>query len=126
MTYLEKSSELACAASVAVFVLINEQGTDMEFLPLKPRQYPNSELEARSARWAGRGLRSVGVIGLVGTSPKCEFKEPLDVNVVTPLAGAFIAYLQSLFQESFAEQLEGFEIQELFRLWKMDDPRLEA
>jgi hypothetical protein len=126
MTYLEKSSNLACAASVAVFVFVNEPGTDIEFLMLKPMQCPDSELEAIRTSWAGRGLRSVGVIGLVGATPKCAFKEPLDASVTTSLAGAFVAYLQSLFQESFAAQLQGVEIAELFKLWHMEDPRLEA
>jgi hypothetical protein len=123
MTYLEKSSELACAASVAVFVLVNEQGTDCEMLPLRPRVCPDSELAALRDRWAGRGLRSVGVIGLVGTAAKCEFKEPLDVNVITALAAAFVAYLQVLLQDSFAEQLE---VQELARLWSLADTRAHA
>jgi hypothetical protein len=126
MTYLEKSTELACAASVAVMVLANGQNDDIEFLPLQPRRFSDAEMLDLRARWAGRDLRSVGVIGLVGATPECAFKEPLGVNVTTSLAGAFLAYLQSLFRDGFAAQLEGFEVQELCRLWSLADTRTDA
>jgi len=126
MTYLEKSTELACAASVAVMVLANGQNDDIEFLPLQPLRFSDAEMLDLRARWAGRDLRSVGVIGLVGATPKCALKEELDVNVTTSLGGAFLAYIQVLFRDGFAAQLEGVEIAELFKLWHMEDPRLEA
>jgi len=78
------------------------------------------------ARWPGRGLRSVGILGLVGTTPRCEFKEPIPLNVVVSLAAAFDAYLVSLFQENFAAQLGELEIAELCRMWSMDDPRMDS
>ena len=36
MSYSEKSIQIACDASIAVLALSNSEGTDLEFLPLKP------------------------------------------------------------------------------------------
>lgn len=126
LTYAEKSTELISTASVAVWVLINERLGDVELLPLWPRRYSDNEVAELVARWQleGRGLRPVGIMALVGATPCCEFKEPLKAKVVLSLAAAFTAYLQALFQESFTAQLEGFEIEELGRLWSLADPRL--
>jgi hypothetical protein len=124
MTYTEKRTELLSTASVAVWVLINEQRDDVELLPLLPRQYSENEVASLVASWQlERGLRPIGVMGLVGTVPRCEFKASLEAKVVLALASAFTVYLQTLFQESFAAQFEGFEIAELCRLWQMEDPR---
>ena len=126
MTYSEKSTQLALDASVAVLVLTNAQCDDMEFLPLKPRQMTEREAAELLTRWPGRGLRSVGIIGLVGTSPRSAWKEPLEPEHLNALAGAFLAYLHALFCDSFAAQQEGVEIAELESLYALQaDPRPE-
>jgi len=125
MTYVEKSTKLACESSVAVMVLMGAPD-DVEFLPVKPRMADANMLDELKARWHGRGLRPVGMMGLCGTSPRCELKEPLEPEQVTALAGAFLAYLHVFFRDSFAEQLEGVEVQELGRLWSLEDPRTDA
>lgn len=126
MTYLEKSHKLALDSSVAVLALSNPECTDIEFLPLRPTQMSASDRVALAARWSGRNLRSVGVIGLVGTSPHIASRDPLDSEQVTALAGAFLAYLHVLFSDTFAEQREGVEIQELQRMWSIPDTRFNA
>lgn len=67
MTYQEQSAQLAIDASVAVQVLMGTPD-DIEFVPLKPQPADSSMWADIKARWSGRGLRSVGVIGLVGAS----------------------------------------------------------
>jgi hypothetical protein len=124
-TYSERSTQLALDASVAVLVLTNAQCDDLEFLSLKPRQIPESTLLELRTHWAGRGLRSVGIIGLVGTSPRCALKEELEPEQISALAGAFLAYLHVLFAGSFAEQQAGAETAELCRMWSLEDPRPE-
>jgi hypothetical protein len=119
MTYSEKSTQLALDASIAVLVLTNAQFDDVEFLPLKPRQMTESEKAELVTRWPGRGLCSIGVLGLVGMTPRSAFKEPLEPEQVTALAGAFLAYLHALFSDRFAEQLEGAEIAELERIYAL-------
>lgn len=119
MTYSERSTKLALDASVAVLALSNPEGTDIEFLSLKPKQMTHSDLAELAARWPGRNLRPIGVIGLVGAAPACAFNEPLEPEQVSALADAFLAYVHVLFCDSFADA----EIQELYRLWSMEDPR---
>ena len=126
MTYREKSTQLALDSSVAVLVLSNPECTDLEFLPLRPRQMSTSDRVELAARWSRRNLRSIGVIGLVGTCPRYALKEPLETEQVSALTDAFLAYLHVLFADSFAEQLEGAEIQELQRMWSLSDPRTDA
>jgi hypothetical protein len=124
MTYLEKSTQLALDASVAVQVLMGTTPGDCEFIPLKPKAADETMLADIAARWPGRGLRSVGVIGLCGTSPCCAFKEPLESDQVSALAGAFLAYLHVMFADSITAQMEAAEIQELQRMMSIPDMRM--
>lgn len=125
MTYSERSTQLALDSSVAVSVLIGAPG-DVEFLPLKPRAADETMLAELKARWPGRGLRSVGVIGLIGTSPQYALKEALDPEQVTALTAAFLTYIHSLFLNSFVAQMEAAEIAELERLYALPDTRTDA
>jgi hypothetical protein len=122
-SYYERSNQLAADAQVSVLVLGNPETADAEFLPLAPRTFSDAEAQALRARWPGRGLRVLGVLGLCGASPRCVFKEPLDPRVVDALASAFLTYLHVLFGESLAEQREAAEIAELERLFSLPDTR---
>jgi hypothetical protein len=104
MTYSEKSTRLALDSSVAVLVLGNEDCTDIEMLPLKPRQMPPSERDYLQKCWHGRGLKSLGVMGLVGPSPRFALKEPLEPERVSALADAFLEHVHAVFCDGFAEQ----------------------
>ncbi|WP_109486987.1 hypothetical protein [Occallatibacter savannae] len=104
MNYREKSTQLALDSSVAVYVLANADCTDVELLQLKPRTMSAHEAEALRDRWHGRGLDSVGVMGLVGTSPRCALKEPLGPERESLLMSAFLEYLHGLFCDSYAEE----------------------
>lgn len=103
MSYQDKSRQLAVDASVAVLVLMGTAPDDVEFLPLKPKVADAAMLAELKARWPGRGLRCVGVIGLCDTLPICALKEPLETEQVSRLLGAFLTYVQALFADSFAE-----------------------
>ncbi len=118
-TYSERSTQLALDASVAVMVLANPQCDDVEMLELRPRQLAQSGLAALASRWAGRGLRSIGVIGLVGASPRCEFKEQLDPEQVSTLVDEFLAYAHRLFCDGFTARQEA----ELRHMWMLPDTR---
>lgn len=126
MTYSEQSAQLAVDASVAVLVLSNPECNDVEFLMLKPERLTACELTELKMRWPGRGLRSVGTIGLVGTSPRWALKEPLTFEQITTLADAFLAYLHVLFCDALAERQESAEVAELERLHTLADTRTEA
>ncbi|MDR5729806.1 MAG: hypothetical protein RB191_20525 [Terriglobia bacterium] len=124
MTYSEKSTQLTLDSSVAVLALSNPDCTELELLPLKPRQMSEREQAQLAARWHGRNLRSIGVLGLVGTTPKYALKDSLEPEQVSVLADAFLAYLHALYCDSFAAQHETAEIQELGRLWSLPDTRI--
>ena len=123
MTYSEKSTQLALDASVAVMALSNPECTELELLPLKPRRMSDGEQAQLASRWCGRNLKPIGILGLVGTTPKCALKEPLEPEQVSALAGAFLAYLSVLFNDSFLAQQDGAEIAELERLFSLPDSR---
>ena len=124
MTYSEKSTQLASDASIAVLALLGTAPGDVEFIPLKPRMADENMLAELKARWPGRGLRSVGVIGLCGMSPRCAFNEPLEPEQVSALSGAFLAYVHALFYGHFATQQELAEVAEIERLYSLPDMRM--
>jgi hypothetical protein len=124
--YVEESAQLGAEASVAALILSNPECNDVEFLMLKPKRTAACELAELKARWPGRGLRSVGTIGLVGASPRWALKEPLTFEQISALADAFLAYLHVLFCDGFAAQEESAETAELDRLYALQDTRTEA
>ncbi len=125
MTYTERSQELARNASIAVLVLLSHDNLDMEFWPLGFGS--QSDWTSRE-EFAARRLRSVGVVGLglPGLKPLVAFKEALLPSVVDGIATAFLAYLNVLLADSFAEQLPGAETAELERMWSLRDPRMDS
>ena len=127
MTYTEKANQVATESSVAVLMLSNPEASDIEILPLKPREMPQCELEALAARWGGRNLRSIGVVGLVGAATQYAFRQPLEPEIVSRLADAFCAYIQTFLFSGFAEPQEqtGDFVQFANRLWSLQDPRLD-
>ena len=82
MAYTEKSVQPACNSTVAVFVIA-----------LKPRRMNAREAAEPRARCSGRNLQSLGAIGLVGTSPRCELKVPLDPEQESRLMSASLEHL---------------------------------
>lgn len=123
---VEKSAQLGAEASIAALVLSNAECDDVEFLMLKPKRVAACDLADLKARWPGRGLRSVGTIGLVGTSPRWALKEPLTFEQISALADAFLAYIHVLFCDGFAAQQESADVAELERLHTIADTRTEA
>ena len=124
--YVEKSAQLGAEASIAALVLSNAECNDVEFLMLKPERLTACELAELKMRWPGRGLRSVGTIGLVGASPRWALKEPLTFEQISALADAFLAYLHVLFCDALAGRQESAEVAELERLHTIADTRTEA
>jgi len=122
MTYAEKSTQLALDASVAVLVLMGAPN-DVEFVPIKPRAADEAWRAELKARWPGRGLRSVGVIGLCGTSARCALREPIGSDAVEALATAFFEYIRVLLGDDFAAHMAAAEIEELERHYALEDPR---
>lgn len=94
--YIEEATDIVQNASVAVQVLLNSTGDDMEFVPAAP-QPANAEYWADlRTRWHGRGLHSIGFLAIVGGQAKAVFKEPVTLDVVSRLARDFQAYCLTL------------------------------
>ena len=96
MTYLEKAADVAGASSIAVQVLLGAAPADIEFVPIRPRPADAQMLADLKSRWPGRGLRSIGIVGLVGLTARAAFKEPLEPKTVDALATAFLVYVAAL------------------------------
>lgn len=103
MTYSEKSTQLALDSSIAVLAIGNEDCTDIEMIPLRPHQMRESEKEYLRSCWHGRGLKSLGIIGLVGASPRLVSKEPLAPAQVSALQDAFLEHVYAVCCDGFAE-----------------------
>lgn len=95
-TYEERRDELALKSSVLVQVILGTARTDAEFVPLKPKPATAEMHEELRQRWAGRGLRAVGFIGIVDGAPQLVSNEPLDEMQVEALSTAFGVYVGTL------------------------------
>jgi len=125
MNYQEKARELVAQSSVAAMVLMGSDITDIELVPLTPRPATEEMLEDLKVIWPGRGLRSVGCIGLCDGAPGFALKEILTQEQLYALTAAFIVYLRVL-SELDAEQQKGDAVDWLCRLWRLEDTRPEA
>lgn len=56
-------AELAAEAQVSAYIMASPDAQEIEILPLKPCTASDAECEILAARWSGRGLQGVGVIG---------------------------------------------------------------
>lgn len=120
MTFREKAIQLVLQSSVALYVLMGAEN-DVEFLPLRPELADDVTLMALRNRWPGRGLRWIGVIGLVGATPRIAVNEPLHPDQINALCIAFLAQLNCLFSAKFHTERTQTEISELQRIYAYSD-----
>jgi hypothetical protein len=124
--YEAESVRIAAESSIAMMAFANDDLTDCEFVALKPRMMtPDQEAAFRDA-WAGRGLSVLGVVGLVGATPRCAFKRPLGPAQVDALAAGFLAYIHALIASAFpTERAKGDDEWSAFasRLFELPDSR---
>jgi hypothetical protein len=126
MTYSERSAQIALEANIAVMVLTNTQGHDIEFLALKPQMLAESELAAVAERWPGRGLASAAVIGLCGAEVRWAFKEPLEPCVESAISFAFLIHVNDLLRARERERVAyrpAPGVVELERMYALPDTR---
>jgi hypothetical protein len=103
MTYEQRSIDLAVASSIAVLVFANEDFSEIEMLPLRPKQLAQSEKESLQKLW--RGLKSIGVMGLVGCVPRVALREPLDADCITALSNAFLEHVHATLCDGLAREV---------------------
>lgn len=108
--YSERAAEVASGSQIAVLILANNDFSDLEFVPLRPRMADESTWADLKARWPGRGLQARGVVGLCGSRTACAFKEPLADAIVASLANSFAEYVRVLLGEDLAGWMEAVEM----------------
>ncbi len=117
---MDKFEQLAMEAQLAVCILANADVSDIELVNLKAVPLHNET----TRDFTGRGLRFIGVIGIVQGVPRSALAVPLDPVRTSALSQAFIAYTQSLLDANLKPK-DDFELF-MTRLCALEDPRLEA
>lgn len=87
-----ETQRLVASADIAVGVLLNADGSDVELLPLQPRPFGDSTICALETQWASRCLRFVGVMAWVDEAIQTQL-EPLPEAIAYRLRTSFEAYL---------------------------------
>jgi hypothetical protein len=111
---------LAASAQICVAVLANEDVTDVELIPVRPRTISDDEM---SRRCAGRNLHFLGALGTVDGIAHAQFDEPLDAQRVSALARAFAVYVQRVKVEAEPPQSAGDFVEWATRLHSLPDTR---
>lgn len=109
LTYRERSERVAIDSSIAVMVLMNPCGTDIEFWPIRPIPAVSTAPE----EFVRRHLRIVGVVGLCGLKPLCAFRKPLEPRVTDGIAQAFLEYVRVLIEPDDNARLDRLYVEEL-------------
>jgi hypothetical protein len=110
---------LAADATLAVYVMASPDASEIEFLNLKP-MVSDSERESLAARWPGRDLRGVGVIGrLADGRINMALKVPFDHIQLAALLVAYTDYCEAAETQRNDDSVEWCE-----RLYAVQDPRM--
>jgi len=120
---MDKFEALAAESSIAVAILGNADVTDVELLPVCPNPISDNAHEL-SAKWVHRGLRFIGVAGLIAGRPHWALAVPLDERRAEALVQAFALHCETLLQSHVEEQRKGDEVEWLRRLWSLPDMRM--
>lgn len=122
---MDKFETLVAEASIAAAILANADVTDIELLPVQPRSYPPEKVQELARLWASRGLRFIGIVGMVDGQPRSMFTVPLDDLRISALSQAFLAYLGVMLKDELeTRQSVGDEVDWLRSLWSLPDTRL--
>lgn len=89
-------ANLAAEAEVAAYIMASPDAQEIEMLPLKPCMASDAERESLAARWPGRGLQGVGVIGrLADGGIGVALKVPFDHLQIAALLRAFTNHCEA-------------------------------
>jgi hypothetical protein len=120
MNYSEQSTQLAVDAQLAVYVMASPDLSEIEFLNLKPMA-SDSDRENLAARWPGRGLQGIGVIGrLTDGRVSMALRVPFDHIQLAALLLAFTDYREAA--ETQTQRIDD-SVMWCERLYALQDPR---
>lgn len=112
--------QLALEAERAVYVMASRNAQEIEFLNLKPMASPAERLSL-AARWPGRGLRGVGVLGrLADGRTATALTVAFDHIQLAGLLLAFTRYCEAL--NASGPQCDD-SVEWLRDLWSLPDTR---
>lgn len=83
---------LAASADIAVGILLNADGSDVEYMPLQPRRYPDATICALEIQWAPRCLHFAGVLAWADGTIQAQL-EAMPEHVAKRLKKGFEVYL---------------------------------
>ncbi|HEV2134685.1 MAG TPA: hypothetical protein VGR47_10545 [Terracidiphilus sp.] len=90
-------AQLAADAQIAAYIMSSPDAQEIEILPLKPCMASDAECESLAARWSGRGLQGVGVIGrLADGGIGMALRVPFDHLQIAALLRAFTNRCEAL------------------------------
>lgn len=95
---------LAMQSNLAVAILANPDVSDIEMVRVTPRALSDSELDALTVQWSGRGLAFIGIAGLVNGTVRTALDVPLDIGRTNALAAAFVEYCRVLLADKSQPQ----------------------
>jgi hypothetical protein len=110
MRQYDKFEQLALDAQLSVVILGNPETSDFEMVSVAPGPLPDE----RNIR--ARGMRFVGVVGLVHGVPRSALDEPLDAATTSALAQAYLRFIEH-------EANKELETAVLGRMYQLSDPR---
>ena len=115
--------QVATEAELAAYIMASPDANEIEFLNLKPMA-SDSDRENLAARWHGRGLKGVGVIGrLPNGRIRVALKVPFDHLQLAAFLLAFTRRCEAL---NAGEPLcVNDSVEWLERLHRLEDPRSE-
>jgi hypothetical protein len=121
---MDKFETLAAEASIAAAILANANVTDIELLPIRPRSLTDGRIHDLARLWAFRGLRFIGVAGIVNDMPYTALALRLDPERISALSEAFAAYSKTVLSgENETPRAIGDEVEWLRKLWSLTDAR---
>jgi hypothetical protein len=118
MNHLE---QLALDAECAVYVMASPDAQQIELMSLKPVTASDAERESLRARWPGRDLRGVGVLGrLADSRVAVALRVPFDCTELTALLTAFTRYCEAHYGEPHCDD----SVTWLEQLHRLPDTRI--
>jgi hypothetical protein len=114
----DKYEQIAFESQLSVCVLANADVTDIELLNVKLAPLP----EEMVRDFTGRGLRFLGVIGVIQGVVTTALTEPLDLVRIGALSAAFVRYCEVLLDVDVDVQPNDF-VRFAEALWRLPDTR---
>lgn len=117
---MDKFEALIRNAQYSVCILGNPETSDFELVDLDPAGLPAERREQLSKR----GMKFIGVLGVVKCRPRVALTLPLNDEIVSALSAAFVQRIEKLLNG--LDKPMGDSVEWLQQLWELPDTRNET